>query len=189
MFSFIFPSLLFFVQHSPTTALKCFGGQPNAASPEDLAICEFQLKMSDTFPDMNQLVNVHKCQQHDSTPTGWNPSCYASASIDYSHRTITIILDAVQTQTSYKSRYKSSLGEYDFATRRNTHSLHSIVTASSLYSTIQIICRTSDDCAVEELKKILSKELTKTKQRMEIFKELIPILIKPKWTSKQSNLM
>ena len=186
MFSLIF--VLLFVQHSPTMAIKCFGGLPNTTSPGDIESCRFQLKLGDAFPDATQLVNDHKCQQYDSTSTVWNASCYASAHINYLLQIVTIKLDAVQTQTSYNSRYED-FGKYNFATKKTQYSVGVFIPRSLLTSRMQILCKTSDDCAIKEIQKSLSEDVAKSKKRIQIFKELNATMNKPKPASNQSSLM
>lgn len=177
------------MQYYPTTAIKCFAGEKLNPSTKTPLYCLFEVTINDGFPDATQLVNNHHCKEYTFNSTVWNSSCYAEVNVNYYEKTLTIKLDIVQTENYYIDQYKNIFDDYKFTTMVSKYDITGILTSPRLFSVIRMMCKTRDNCAIEQINKFLSTELSKIDKRIEMLPEFNVTLNEPKPIEKQSNLM
>lgn len=181
--------LVFLFQFSSSVALRCLSKTRKSDSSKDLETCLISMNMNQPFPRETELINDYKCVQSDSTNGIDQFYCVAGVIIDYGSRTIHFDLNHFSASDN-DPLYQGLFPRYDSHTKQQTkYIISSDPGKSKLHFVMTFMCMTHDNCAVEQLRKLLPIELRRTGQRMKILQQLNVIMNKPSLTTKSTNLM
>ncbi len=179
MFFIVF--VLFFSKYFQVNSLKCMTNiDGTLLSPTK---CKFDLHINDPIPTNNALTSpASTCAIHDAdskTPIGTvSGSCYGEVSIDYNKKTMTIELTHVPAAASMLSPYDDMFGFLSGIKSVVQYKINGNFEKEEIQMTTRIQCQTSDNCALDKLRKLISN-LTIINARKNIFKELTNFLNPP----------
>ncbi|CAF3904546.1 unnamed protein product [Rotaria sp. Silwood1] len=151
-----------------------------AGSIISLSTCTFELYINDSFPNNKDLVNTYKnCAIHEANSMSilghTDGSCYAEISIDYNTQKMKIYLTHVTAVQSVLSPYDDMLGLAKGIKSVVQYKITGNLEQEKIQMTTRIQCKTSDNCALDKLRNLLSN-LTITETRLNIFKKTIELL-------------
>ncbi|CAF4361158.1 unnamed protein product [Rotaria sp. Silwood2] len=159
-------------------ALRCMTNQ--AGTVISLSTCIFELNINDPIPDDVTLsATFSDCAIHEADSMSLlghtDGSCYSEVSIDYNTQKMKVYLTHVTGLQSFSDPYDNMLGFANGIKSVVQYKIAGNLEQAKIQMTTRIQCKTSDNCALDKLRNLLSN-LTITETRLDIFKKIIGLL-------------
>jgi hypothetical protein len=174
---FLLILLLFVQQIQRINTVECM----NLVSTSTLALlerqpCTVNLGFSDAFPSNQQLIdgqNCHNVYHYLQVLQKHLGKCQASVSINYSENTYEMqsLLAVPGIKNIFHSFFFGSKSEEEVL----VHYVIQGTAENECEMTVTIICNTDDDCALNEIRRMLP-ELLKKSDRTKIFEQIFALL-------------